>query len=67
MWPGLSVFTLMPLGPSSQAMLRPIWMTADLDVLYDTHAWSCTTSRVNMRTENARVRSLRRSALPDLG
>ena len=41
MWPGLSVLTRMRLGPSSQAMLRAICKTADLDVLYDTHAWSC--------------------------
>ena len=27
-------------GPSSQAMLRAIWRTADLDELYDTQAWS---------------------------
>lgn len=41
MCPGLSVLTLMRFGPSSQAILRPICSTADLDVLYDTHAWSC--------------------------
>ena len=41
MCPGESVFTRMFCAPSSQAMLRPICSTADLDVLYDTHAWSC--------------------------
>lgn len=35
MCPGLSVFTRMRFGPSSQAMLRPIWRTADFEVLYD--------------------------------
>lgn len=37
MYPGLMVFTRMNSGPSSQAMVRPIWSTADLDVLYGTH------------------------------
>ena len=41
MWPGLRVFTRIRFGPSSQAMLRAIWSTADLDELYDTQAWSC--------------------------
>ena len=44
MCPGLRVFTRMRFGPSSQAMLRPIWSTADFDVLYDTQAWSCSAS-----------------------
>ncbi len=33
--PGLIEFTRIPFGPSSHAMLRAIWSTADLDVLYD--------------------------------
>lgn len=37
MYPGLSVFTRMRSLPSSQAMLRAIWSTADLEVLYETH------------------------------
>lgn len=36
---GLIVFTRMRCGPSSHAMLRAIWSTADLEVLYDTHSW----------------------------
>jgi hypothetical protein len=40
MCPGESVLTRIPLGPSSHAMLRAICNTADLLVLYDTHAWS---------------------------
>ena len=27
-------------GPSSHAMLRAIWSTADLEELYETQAWS---------------------------
>ena len=38
MCPGESVLTRIPLGPSSHAMLRAICNTADLLVLYDTHA-----------------------------
>jgi hypothetical protein len=38
MCPGESVLTRMPLGPSSHAMLRAICNTADLLVLYETHA-----------------------------
>ena len=33
--------------PSSQAMLRAIWSTADLEVLYDTHWWPCYTIEIN--------------------
>jgi len=40
MCPGDSELTRIFSGPSSQAMLRAIWRTADLLVLYDTHAWS---------------------------
>jgi hypothetical protein len=39
-WPGLSVLTRIRRGPSSHAILRAIWSTADLDELYETHAWS---------------------------
>ena len=35
---GLMEFTRIPLGPSSHAMLRVIWSTADFDVLYAAHA-----------------------------
>ena len=38
MCPGESVLTRIPFGPSSHAMLRAICNTADLLVLYDTHA-----------------------------
>ena len=41
MYAGLIVFTRMRCGPSSHAMLRAIWSTADLEVLYDTHSWPC--------------------------
>ena len=34
MYPGESEFTLIFLGPSSHAMERAIWITADLLVLY---------------------------------
>ena len=36
--PGLIEFTRMPCGPSSHAMVRAIWSTADLEVLYDSHS-----------------------------
>ena len=39
MYAGLIVFTRIRCGPSSHAMLRAIWSTADLEVLYDTHSW----------------------------
>ena len=35
---GLMELTRIPLGPSSHAMLRVIWSTADFDVLYAAHA-----------------------------
>ena len=35
------MFTRIFFSPSSHAILRAICSTADLDVLYDTHAWSC--------------------------
>ena len=37
------MFTLIRFAPSSHAMLRAIWSTADFDELYDTQAWSCDT------------------------
>ena len=40
MWPGESELTRIFFVPSSQAILRAIWRTADLLELYDTHAWS---------------------------
>jgi hypothetical protein len=40
MCPGESELTRIPVVPSSQAMLRAIWITADLLELYETHAWS---------------------------
>ena len=40
MCPGESELTRIFFVPSSQAMLRAIWRTADLLELYDTHAWS---------------------------
>lgn len=36
--PGLIEFTRIPCGPSSHAMVRAIWSTADLEVLYDSHS-----------------------------
>ena len=38
MYPDESELTRIPLGPSSHAMLRAICNTANLLVLYDTHA-----------------------------
>ena len=72
MCPGLSVFTRMRFGPSSQAMLRAIWSTADLDVLYDTHAWSCMNekracqSRMQRRKQDANDRYARRGRSRDI-